>query len=247
MGMERGENLFLYKKIADDIRNKITQGIYPGGTAIPEQRLLVIEYNASRVTIQKALNILKFDGLITSTQGSGTFVNNNANMLSILDNKIDKYVGFTKEIGSKASISSEIINFSVRFPNVIEQNKLIISEESPIYDIIRLRNLDDKPISLEYTIMPVGVIPNVSYKILQGSIYEYITETLKLNLGLANRRVHADKPNELDKEYLHCELTDPVLEVEQVVFLDSGIPFEYSKTRKRYDNGDIVMVQFNKA
>lgn len=238
--------MFLYKKIADDIRNKIINGTYKDGLAIPEQRVLAIEYNTSRVTIQKSLNILKFEGLITSIQGAGTFVKQNANMLSVLDSKIDNYIGLTREVGTKGIITSEIIDFSVRFPDTLEIEKLLITEETPVYNIDRLRNLNNEPISLEHTIMPISVIPDLTIKVLKNSIYEYITNNLGLRIGLANRRIHADKPHKLDRTYLNCEITDPVLEVEQVVFLDNGVPFEYSKTRKRYDKGDILMVQANR-
>ena len=42
------------------------------------------------------------------------------------------------------------------------------------------------------------------------------------------------------KSSIYSHNTDPVLEVEQVVYLDDGIPFEYSQTRHRYDKGDFT-------
>ena len=93
--------------------------------------------------------------------------------------------------------------------------------------------------------MPIEVIPNITEDILYHSIYSYIKEDLKLVFGGINRRIKASKPNEYDKIYLECNETDPVLEVEQVVCLDSGIPFEYSRTRHRYDKGDIIVTSIH--
>lgn len=198
------------------------------------------------MTIQKAIEILKSEGIIYSKRGAGTFVKQNADMLSVLDNKIDVYEGVTKGFGTQGEITSDVLEFIVRFPNSVEKEKLFLSNSSAVYEIVRLRLFDKEPFILEHTIMPVEVIPGISEDVLQGSIYSYIKESLQLDIGLANRRIHADKPSKLDKMYLNCSANDPVLEVEQVVFLDSGVPFEFSKTRRRYDKGDIVMIQSNK-
>ncbi|MFQ7237256.1 MAG: UTRA domain-containing protein, partial [Enterococcus hulanensis] len=120
--------------------------------------------------------------------------------------------------------------------------KLRISKNDPIYDIIRLRMLDGEPLALEYTIMPVLLIPGITEEILKKSVYQYIQETLHLDFGQSHRRIKADKPDQYDIEYLDCQSDDPVLEIEQTVYLDNDIPFEYSQTRHRYDKGDITVV-----
>ncbi len=200
------------------------------------------EFETSRVTIIKALNLLSIEGLIYSKQGSGTFVRKNALQMSQLDSKADEYIGLTEQIKGNGSISSVIISFDVRFPNEDEAEKLMISKNQPIYDIVRFRLLNDEPFLMEHTIMPVHVIPDITEEILQKSIYHYIKNDLQFKILGANRRIRADQPDELDKQYLQCTERDPVLEVIQVVYLDNGVPFEYSRTRHRYDMGDILVV-----
>ncbi|MGM0218639.1 GntR family transcriptional regulator [Enterococcus sp. AZ126] len=234
-----------YKEVADDIRAKIISGFYNSEKSMPEQVVLAKEYKTSRMTIQKALEILRIEGLVYSRRGSGTFVRKNARTLSELDSKADIYNGVTKHLGSKGKITSKIISFSIRFPNEIECEKLMIDPSKPVYDIIRLRYFKGEPLLLEYTIMPIEVITGITEKVLYHSIYSHIEDVLGLGIGVANRRIHADRPNENDKKYLECEEIDPILEVDQVVFLDSGVPFEYSQTRHRYDKGDIVVVNLN--
>ena len=50
------------------------------------------------------------------------------------------------------------------------------------------------------------------------------------------------KPQALDREYLNCEASDPVLEVEQVIYLEDGTPLEYAHCHYRYDHGGIILV-----
>lgn len=56
------------------------------------------------------------------------------------------------------------------------------------------------------------------------------------------RVVRAIKPDALDQQHLSCEPGDPVLEVEQVIYLDDGTPLEYAHCHYRYDHGGIVIV-----
>ncbi|MBN0224624.1 UTRA domain-containing protein, partial [Pseudomonas aeruginosa] len=70
----------------------------------------------------------------------------------------------------------------------------------------------------------------------------YVQETLGLKLMGSYRVVRAMKPGALAKQHLHCEPTDAVLEVEQVIYLEDGTPLEYAHFHYRYDHGGIILV-----
>ncbi|MGX7419582.1 GntR family transcriptional regulator [Carnobacterium gallinarum] len=231
-----------YIKIAEEIRERIVTGVYPVDKALPDQINLAKEFQTSRVTVKKSLELLAVEGLVYSKQGSGTYVRKNALQMSKLDNQLDEYVGVAHQLADRSSIASQILKFDVRFPNELECEKLLIDKTQPVYDIVRLRFVDDEPFLIEHTVMPVHVIPGISEEILTKSIYEYIKGELGLKFGGANRHIRADKPNELDRMYLECEIADPVLEIDQVVYLTNGVPFEYSQSRHRYDKGDVLVV-----
>ncbi len=63
-----------YHEIADTLRRQIVAGEYGPGEVLPSESGLVAKYSASRVTIRKALDVLKADGLVDARQGSGWFV-----------------------------------------------------------------------------------------------------------------------------------------------------------------------------
>ena len=113
--------------------------------------------------------------------------------------------------------------------------KLKISVEDFVYDIVRVRFLDGKPSNVEYTQMPIEVIPGVKMDVLENSIYNHIENVLKLQIQSAHRTVSADMPTEEEKQWLQIEGVMPVLQVAQVAFLSDGRPFEYSKSRHRAD------------
>ena len=108
--------------------------------------------------------------------------------------------------------------------------KLKISEEDFVYDIVRIRYLDDKPANVEYTQMPIDVITGIRHEVLLGSIYAYIQDTLKLQIQSAHRAISADMPTDEERKYLKIEGELPILKVAQVAFLSDGRPFEYSRS-----------------
>jgi len=222
-----------YEKISNTIRQRIRDGVYPIETLIPNQVDLAEEFNVSRMTVKRAMDILELEGLIYRRRGSGTYVKKTA-LSGGLNANIMEYEGLTQQLAGK-DVKSEIISFDMGFPDELVQEKLAIKKHDPIYKIIRLRIVDEKPYMLEHTIMNANLIPGVDEDVLHKSVYQYIHDELNLQFGGAHRMIHADKSSEIDQEYLECAGDDPVLEIEQVVYLEDGTPFEYSRSRNKYD------------
>lgn len=65
----------LYIQLREVIRNKIEDGEYPVGTAIPSESQLAETYNLNPLSVRSALSALKYEGLLRSVQGKGVFVN----------------------------------------------------------------------------------------------------------------------------------------------------------------------------
>jgi GntR family transcriptional regulator len=70
----RSNEGYRYQAIADRIRGRIEAGEFPAGRLLPSESELSTEHAASRVTIRKALDALREQGLIDSRQGFGWFV-----------------------------------------------------------------------------------------------------------------------------------------------------------------------------
>ncbi len=68
-----------------------------------------------------------------------------------------------------------------------------------------------------------------------ASIYDHLHQELNVHFAGAYRAISADKSDEYDQQYLNCAENDPVLEVQQVVYLKDGQPIEYSSSRNRFD------------
>lgn len=63
-----------YRKIADELRALILSGKLRAGEKLKSENELKDQYATTRVTVRKALALLKADGLLISEQGRGVFV-----------------------------------------------------------------------------------------------------------------------------------------------------------------------------
>jgi GntR family transcriptional regulator len=63
-----------YREIADDLRTRVEAGEYVAGRLLPSEAEFSARYRASRVTIRRAHEALRTEGLVSSRQGFGWFV-----------------------------------------------------------------------------------------------------------------------------------------------------------------------------
>lgn len=63
-----------YHQIAEELRGRVNAGVYAPGRVLPSESELSAEFDVSRVTIRKALEMLRDDGLVDARQGFGWFV-----------------------------------------------------------------------------------------------------------------------------------------------------------------------------
>ncbi|EOS61008.1 hypothetical protein C815_00734 [Firmicutes bacterium M10-2] len=222
-----------YKMIYDELKEAISEGEYGPGAKLPDEITLCQIYACSRMTVKKALDILVEEGLIYRKQGQGSFVLNKAMSTAPYQYEEFPIGGFDRSRHDE--VESKILEFKLSFASKEVAHALHLKENEPVYDILRLRLYDHEPYVIEHTYMPVSLIPGITEDVLNRSIYAYIEHDLNMHIASAQQTSRADISNEQDHEVLGLKAIEPVLEVEQIAYLDNGIPFEYSFSRHRFD------------
>lgn len=235
-----------YIQIADEIRDRITRGDYSPDQAIPDEMSLAKEFGCSRMTMKKALEVLVFEGLLYRKRGHGTFILQSPLQQDQVNVLSGETIGLTASAKGR-QVTSQVIAFHVAFPDPEVAKHLSIDQETPVYHIQRLRFIDGEPYVMERTYMPSPLITGLNEEVLQGSVYQHIQENLGLTISSSHKMIRADKPHELDRKYLDCAPDDPILEVEQVVYLSNGTPFEYSFSRHRYDKFVFTVINIQRS
>jgi DNA-binding GntR family transcriptional regulator len=63
-----------WRQLAALLRKQIATGVYPPGSRLPSITTLSQEHHLASVTVRKALNALREEGLTTTESGWGTYV-----------------------------------------------------------------------------------------------------------------------------------------------------------------------------
>lgn len=235
-----------YQYVAEKIRKRIEDGTYPPKKLIPNQIELAKEFNVSKITVKNALDHLARAGMVYKKSGLGTYVRDVSALVSAHDAPANDFNGLYHDSGAQ-HVASKVIKFEVSFPDEHVAKNLGIAKNEPVYEIIRLRLLDQKPFILEHTFMPVRLVPDLTNEILHKSIYQYIHHKLHLQFGGAYRKIHAAKASDYDIQYLGAKKDTPMLEIEQVVWLTTGSNIEYSKSRNLYNSRGYTVVDLNES
>lgn len=217
----------LYKQIEDFVLDQIDKGVYTEGESIPTEVEFCKLFNTSRATVNKALNILAYNGVIYRTAGKGTFVR----MYSV-DKQMKKLMGFTEQMKMmNVESSTEIIGYSRvkadRIPKVKEIFKL--GNDDFIHKIERIRYVENDPIAVECIHINPKVVGNLNVEDIQGSLYKFIEDKLGVKIGSSTFVISAIIANEEIKRMFPCEVDVPILKYEQETFLMNGQLFEFNE------------------
>jgi len=64
----------LFEAIAYELKSRIRKGVYRPGEKIPSIRELALDFGCNKITVQKAFDILKSEGILENTVGSGSYI-----------------------------------------------------------------------------------------------------------------------------------------------------------------------------
>ncbi|MBR3158965.1 MAG: GntR family transcriptional regulator [Atopobiaceae bacterium] len=228
-----------YAKVAAALQSEIEQGTYEPGDKLPITPDLCKLYGVSNTTIKKALDELEQLGLIARRRGSGIYVKSASSLLKGQQGSSatsGQMTGLTAEFArTKTTVTSDVHEFTIVHPSQEVADSLDMSTQEFVYYICRTRLTEGKPRNVEYTYMPISLIPGLVEEHVRGSIYHYIEDELGLKIGSAHRVLRAVLPTEDEVAWLKVESGAPLFEVRQVAYLDDGVPFEYSTVHHTSD------------
>ena len=178
-----------YKVISESIENDIKSGKYRETGKLPTEDELIRQYRVSRNTIRKAVDILVKRGIIMPIQGSGMFCA-----------RRPPTVASTWRFSTASPPVSAIARWKRRWwisncwkPMPSWRRLWNVRWERPFTMVQRLRLVDGKRFVVEYSYFNKDVIPYLSVEIARGSIYRYITEDLKKQIGYVDRVIEAGR------------------------------------------------------
>lgn len=213
-----------YREIADAIRTKIDSGECKVGEALPTEAELVKEFAASRVTVRQALKLLIENNELESIQGSGTYVKEKKVNYDIYQQSTFE----EKWAHLGLHTHSDVLTFEVMCPSLTMAENLNITEKDRVYYVKRVRYIEDNPITVEETWMPLALFPDLTYEVMRHSKYDYIENTKKLVIDRSEQEVIPILPPKEIATLLGIDPSQPIIEKRTRSFLQDNTVFEYS-------------------
>lgn len=224
-----------YESIADDLRAKIHAGEIKKNSALPFEYELCKQYNCSKQTMKKALEILVFEGLIYRQRGKGTFVKSTFD-LNPHESSTSYVSGQTISDRGAHNITNIVLNFEVVNPSQEVANILNISVENFVYHFKKYRESDGKsPVIIE-SFVPIDVIPRLTQSTVSGSFFSYVEKDLNLKIKSVHKKLTVDMADKECMELFKYERELPIAIVEGIHFLSTGEIFEYSISKHSYEH-----------
>ncbi|USS91410.1 GntR family transcriptional regulator [Fructobacillus americanaquae] len=224
----------IYVMVQADIKQKIYQGHYKD-LKLPDERTLAADYQVSRSSIKRALNVLVQQGIIFKKRGSGTFVN----PLYLKNQAIFQHEGSNLGVSDSFRIngqapSIELLDFRVIQATPEQQSALFLNDGDFVYEIKRLRKLDGVPFMIEYGYVPISLLPGLNRETVTKSIYEYVEKRKSKTVTRSFMTIMTEPSNVEEQKLLKLKATEPVGIMEGIFFMDDGTPLEYSNMRLHY-------------
>ncbi|STC79122.1 trehalose operon repressor [Clostridium botulinum] len=223
--------------IYNEISNKIENNKIQSSEKLPSENEMMKEYNVSRDTIRKALNLLESNGYIQKVKGKGSFV--------IDINKFDFPVsGLTsfKELSTKMGVESNTLVKELKLmkPDNFLMKQLNLSKNDDVWKVIRVREINNKKIILDKDFFNKKYVPLLTKDICENSIYEYLENELGLKISFAKKEITVQQATEEDKSYLDFENYNMIVVVKNYIYLDDMSLFQYTESRHRPDRFKFV-------
>ncbi|WP_053363386.1 GntR family transcriptional regulator [Bacillus sp. FJAT-27251] len=221
----------LYYQLAQSIQKQIDSGDLKPGESLPTEREYAENLNISRMTVRQALNQLVNNGYLYRVQGKGTFV---------AECKIEKpltgITSFTEDMMARGlEPSSKLLHFELIPATPDVANQLQIKENSPVYEIKRIRLADHVPMAIEINYISANLVKGLTEKIVNQSIYAYMEDQLNLRIEQAIQTIESSLAEPNEAQLLQMKDGAPLMRIQRTAFLYDGTPAEYVLSAYRAD------------
>ncbi|GGP11943.1 MULTISPECIES: trehalose operon repressor [Oceanobacillus] len=224
----RNKYLIIYQEMAQ----KIEKETFKANEFLPSENELAEQYQTSRETIRKALNLLAQNGYIQKIRGKGsTVIERNK-----FDFPVSGLVSF-KELADKMGEKpiTTVHQCAKISANDFIQKQLKLAEDQEVWEIIRTRSFSGQRIILDKDYLITKTVQHISMDIAEASIYDYLENKLGLIISFAKKEIIVEEPTAEDHELLDLEGFYNVVVIKNYVYLDDATLFQYTESRHRPD------------
>ncbi|AJC73686.1 MAG: GntR family transcriptional regulator [Thermotoga caldifontis] len=225
----------LYYRVYRELKRRISEGEYKPGDRIPPEIELVKSFGVSRLTIRRALEELKSEGLISRHKGKGTFIvgKKEEESMNVLKGFTDK----AKEEG--LSVRSHVLeNRLIEIPPELCQ-VFGLEQGAMVVLLRRVRFLNDEPVAIEAAYLnpavDVRILSILKKDMSKESLYEFLRNELKIPLIRALEELELTHVSSSDAKHLGLQPGACALLRKRYTYTTNGKCVEFVRSIYRGD------------
>lgn len=203
-----------YQAIADDLRRRIRDGEFGVAGVLPSESELSTHYGASRVTVRRALEVLRGERLVESRQGFGWLVAGEPLRQDL------RVLGTLEAQLSAAGIRSDRQILAFRFVKAPARVRQVLDQPT-VLEVRRLHLADGVPFARVTVWCPEELGAALSRDDVERASF---LEQLPVRLGGATQTIGAQVVGDADAKVLRLPAGSPVLVAERVTRDVAGTP-----------------------
>ena len=222
--------------IKEDILHQILTGALSPGQAIDTDAALSERYEASRMTVRKAVDELVAEGHLTRIYKKGAFVSRRS-----------RYEGFRFGVGYSEEMnkrglrpSSASVHIRLEEPGKQEIHDLQLLPSNKVWHVNRVRLADGKPIAYEDSFFPFPLVEELTEEDGYGSIEKKINSAYGYTIHSADQWIDAISADEKLAALLGVEVGTPMVRTYSVSYLPNGTPINSGTCIYRTDNYKLI-------
>lgn len=233
LDLHRDEPTPIYLKIKLWMQEQIELGVWPEHFKLKSEIDLAAEMSVSRGTVRRAITELIKEGMLVRIHGRGTFVASKRleqplaeRLVAVSEDLIEKGIPFETLV-----LEQTILHASERIASL-----LAVPGGGRVLFLKRVRRVAKLPLILLHNYVVYERCPGIEkVDFTRYRLFEVLEGRYGLALDWGKRSFEAQVADPEIARLLDISPCDPVMNLEQIVFLNDGAPIELSDAWMRGD------------
>ena len=224
-----------YLHVLNTLRQRIGDGVYRPGAALPSENQIATEFDVSRATVLKSLQALKLDGWIESQQGKANFVRGRPPARRMVPGQV------RAALEADESRAVELLSVTAVLAEPRVAALLNVMDGAPVYRRSRRTVGADGPLDLVTVYVPVEVAAGTNAGRpgpIRGSLLAHLASRRGIRGDYVVEWTTARRPSPEEADLLDIDKEDPVLAVTVAAYTAAGEPVLASVLVMRHEIED---------
>ena len=204
-----------YLGMYEHLKKEIINGIFTVGELLPTESEFEQQFEVSRTTVRRAMDLLSRDGLIEIKQGRGTMVLDYKTKQNL--NKVTSVSESLKRRGYTVKTKSMYIDVIKATVSLAKDLSIELGDD--VARIQRIQLADDKPITIMKNYIVYSNVPHIEqYTNKFYALYQFLEDQYQIHIDGAVDKISAKSADFADSEMLSVPVGTALLCIYRICY-----------------------------